>query len=563
MDNMGIFRSYDSDTSNYDKYFKELKFLGVNTIRTWATNEHSKKLLDYAYDYDIKVMLGIWMRHGRPGIEDDDSFDYLNDTLGMEQMYENAIQAVRSFKDHPALLTWGIGNEVYLNTETDEEKRAYSIFLEKLCSHIKRIDKKHPITSIEAWTFGIEWWQKYVPSIDIYGLNCYGAGADFLSQEMKKSNVNKPYIVTEFGVTGEWDIKEKLNGIKKEPSDNEKYNTIINGYKNWISNKSNCLGVYVFHYGNGKDFGATWHLSHFNKAIRPQFWAVRETYTGQKPINNVPEIELFKIPQDTARSKTWLPVQLSVNDKEDDKIKVEFYYNQRTGSRKRRNQLLKLEQKGEIKSGLQIQVPEEDGPIKVYVAIYDEYGNVGIESTSIIIFDEDARKRTYLVPKPELPFHVYDDQKILPYVPSGYMGNYQSISLDLENKEDPKHGINAIKISYSDYKGWYGVAFVDPANDWGDILGGYDLTGAKTLSFWAKASYSGVIATIGYGLIEGDKPYPDSSKKSFEFKLTDKWKKYTIKIKKSDMSCIRSGFVLFSSADGFNHDIYLDKIVYQ
>ena len=78
----------------------------------------------------------------------------------------------------------GVGNEVYINTATDEEKMAYSKLLEKICSEIKAIDKNHPVASVEAWTFGIDWWQKYVPSVDIYGINTYGKGADVLPEEL-------------------------------------------------------------------------------------------------------------------------------------------------------------------------------------------------------------------------------------------------------------------------------------------------------------------------------------------------------------------------------------------
>ena len=107
-------------------------------------------------------------------------------------MHENAIQVVNQYKNHPAVLTWGIGNEVYLNMATDPEKEAYSKLLEKICRKIKEIDPNHPITSVEAWTFGIKWWEQYVPSIDIYGINCYGPGANVLPDELKKLGVNKP-----------------------------------------------------------------------------------------------------------------------------------------------------------------------------------------------------------------------------------------------------------------------------------------------------------------------------------------------------------------------------------
>jgi hypothetical protein len=41
------------------------------------------------------------------------------------------------------------------------------------------------------------------------------------------------------------------------------------------------------------------------------------------------------------------------------------------------------------------------------------------------------------------------------------------------------------------------------------------------------------------------------------------WEKYTIKIKKEDLSCIRTGFVLFSGGNGSPYEIYLDDIVFE
>ncbi|MBT8220450.1 MAG: hypothetical protein KJP00_11520 [Bacteroidia bacterium] len=554
---------YAHDVNNYDQYFEDLEFLGVNTIRTWASDENTETLLDAANKYDIKVMVGIWMRHGRPGMEDDDSFDYLKDKAGMEVMYANAINTVEQYKDHPALLTWGIGNEVYLNTATDEEKKAYSELLESICKQIKSIDPNHPITSIEAWTFGLDWWQKYVPSIDIYGLNSYGPGAGYLSGELEKKGIDKPYIITEFGVMGEWDIQEENNGIKKEPTDRQKYDAIATGFHEWISNKPSSLGGFVFHYGNGDDFVASWLFTHFKGLYRPQYWAIREAFTGNKPINNVPAINRFELPNTKTKSNTWVPISLDVSDVENEVLEFKFFYNQRTGSRKRRNQILPLTHRGNILDGFEIQLPKEDGPIKVYAAAKDTYSNVGIASTSMVVSDAKAKARKYLVPKASLPFYVYADNINLPYIPSGYMGNYEAIEVDLNNTEEVYFGKTAIKISYKARDNWYGVGFVDPANDWGDILGGYDLSGANTFSFWAKSNDSNVIAKIGFGLIGSDKPFPDTAKESIEIKLTKKWKKYIIKTKKLDLSCIRSGLVITSIAYGFPHDIYIDEVVFQ
>ncbi|WP_156168966.1 glycoside hydrolase family 2 TIM barrel-domain containing protein [Kordia jejudonensis] len=559
----GVTFGYDDDIPNYDRYFKDLKAIGVNTIRTWATGSNMPQLLEAAQKYDIKIMVGIWMRHGRPGMEDDDRFDYLSDTEGMEVMYKNAINVVNTYKNHPAVLTWGIGNEVYLNMATDAEKEVYSKLLERICSNIKKIDKNHPITSIEAWTFGLDWWQKHVPSLDIYGLNCYGAGANFLADELNKRNINKPYVITEFNVTGEWDIEQQQNGVKVEPSDEEKYTTIANGYPDWIKSKPNCLGVYVFHYADGNDYGSPWLFTHHRGFYRPTYWAIRKAYTGQEPINEVPKIHTFQISDNVLQSDTWISVTLNVSDAEKENLDIQFYYNQRLGSRKRKNQVTQLKHRGSLADGFEIQIPKEHGAVKVYVNVQDTFNNVGIASTGITTYDEQAKNRKYLVPTMNAPFYVYKDGEDLPYLPTGYMGNYKAMTVDTQHSQNVKAGTHAIKIKYKERSGWYGVAFVDPKNDWGNTLGGYAIENAKTFSFWAKADRNGIKAKIGFGLIDTDKPFPDTAIQSEELKLTDEWKKYTFKLKRADLSCIRSGLVLFSQSYGFPQTIYIDEVVFE
>lgn len=558
----GVTFGYDKNIANYDTYFKDLNFLGVNAIRTWATGDNMPQLLEAAQKHNIKVMVGIWMRHGRPGMEDDDSFNYLKDKEGMEVMYNNAINVVQKYKNHPAVLTWGIANEVYLNMATDEEKEAYSKLLERICSKMKSIDPNHPITSVEAWTFGLDWWQKHVPSIDIYGLNSYGAGAEFLQKELEKRNIDKPYIITEFGVTGEWDINAEKYGVKQEPTDQQKYDAIAKGYPNWIANQPSNLGAFVFHYGDGNHYGSPWHHTHHTGAYRPQYWAIREAYTEEKPVNNVPVIENFELPEGEFKSGSWIPVTLKAFDFENEKLKFSFHYNYRNGSRIRRNQINPLVYGGSLESGFEIQLPKEHGAIKVYINVKDSYNNVGIASTAIKVTDEEAKNKKYLVPKVKLPFYVYKDGDEMPYAPSAYMGNYKKMTVNTKDTTDVYSGTAALKISYDYHYNWYGLGMVNPANDWGDILGGYDISGATKFSFWAKASESPITAKIGFGLIGKDKPYPDTAKESIEIKLGTKWKKYTIKLKKQDLSCIRSGFTLFSQSYGAGHDIYIDEVVF-
>jgi hypothetical protein len=545
------------------KYLKDLKFLGVNTIRTWGTNDATGILLDSANAYGIKVMVGIWMRHGRPGMEGDDSFNYLLDTKGMDDMYKYALETVNKYKSHPGVLYWGVGNEVYLNIATDEEKKAYSIFLEKICSDIKKADSEHPIVSVEAWNFGLKWWKEYVPSVDIYGINVYGGGANQLPDELQKLGIDKPYVITEYGVNGEWEAKEDKNGLKIEPGDQQKYDVIAKGYHDWIRSKPGCLGVYVFHYEHGNNFGSVWLLFYFNNNYRPAYWATREAFTGKKPVNNIPSITSFILPDTTLPTGTWVPVKLAVNDIENDSLTISFHYNQRTGSRARRDQINVLEHRGNLKDGFEIKLPDENGLIKVYAFAKDSYHNLGIAQTSFVI--NNGRTIYNFIPgaRTTLPFYVYKDGKNDPYFATAYMGDMKFMKVDTENKDRVHSGMSCLKISYDNTGGWFGLGLVDPPDDWGDKPGGYNVTGATKYSFWAKASSENVTGTFGYGLVDKGKPYYDTDKKSIKINLTTEWKKYEINISKEDLRCIRSGFVLYSGGNGEAFSIWIDDIVFE
>ena len=552
----------DVTKENVGGYLRDLRFLGVNTVRTWGTNDNTKILLDSAEVYGIKVMLGIWMRHGRPGMEGDDSFDYLTDSKGMDDMYKGAIATVEQFKNHPALLYFGVGNEVYLNIATDEEKKAYSLFLEKVCSHIKSIDSNHPIVSVDAWSFGFKWWKEYVPSVDIYGVNSYGPGVAQIPNELQKAGVDKPYVITEFGVSGEWDSKKDRNGSLIEPSDEDKYHDIAVGAKEWILSKPSCLGVYVFHYGNDNSFGSVWLLLRYNDSFRPQYWATREAFTGLKPINNVPKLLGFKIMDTLSATGKWVKVQVDISDAENDKLEISFHYNQRLGSRARKDQINALECRGSAQKGYEIKVPDENGIVKLYVFAKDSYNNIGIAQSSIVIKNKGNSK---FLPgaKTTLPFFVYNDAAKMPYSPTAYMGDFASMKVDAANREEVHSGKEVIKISYDRADGWFGIGFVDPANDWGARPGGYSVKGAKKYVFWAKCNVENVQATIGFGMIGDENPYYDTEKKSIKIPLSLDWTKYEIELEESDLRCIRTGFTLYSAGVGEPFSIWVDDISFK
>ncbi len=99
------------------------------------------------------------------------------------------------------------------------------------------------------------------------------------------------------------------------------------------------------------------------------------------------------------------------------------------------------------------------------------------------------------------------------YVASGWMGDYGDVKFNDGWTEAPFSGKHCVKITYSakakQGAGWAGIYWQNPANNWGARDGGFDLTGAKALTFWARGDKGGeVISEFKMGGITGE--YGDS-----------------------------------------------------
>jgi hypothetical protein len=169
------------------------------------------------------------------------------------------------------------------------------------------------------------------------------------------------------------------------------------------------------------------------------------------------------------------------------------------------------------------------------------------------------------------PFDVYTDKgsPANHFIPSGWMGDGSDINYDDAWVIDPHGGAACIKIVYTNAASsgarWAGIYWQNPANNWGSKKGGFDLTGATKLSFWAKGENGGErIEEFKIGGITGQ--YPDSDVAGIgPVVLTKEWKQYTIDLRGKDLSYISGGFAWSSNLDvnPSGATFYLDDIVYE
>ncbi|HEX7975412.1 MAG TPA: glycosyl hydrolase family 17 protein [Anaerolineales bacterium] len=158
------------------------------------------------------------------------------------------------------------------------------------------------------------------------------------------------------------------------------------------------------------------------------------------------------------------------------------------------------------------------------------------------------------------------------YTPAGWLGNSDQIKFNECWQDNPHSGKTSIRNDYSGLSGWGGVYWLFPATNWGDRPGGYDLTGAKQLTFWARtdtpnASVKFLIGGVGYpngiDCSSRNNPFPDSVCPKIETPLTlsPNWTKYTIALPEGrDLHRLVGGFGWKAESPV---TFYLDDIIYE
>lgn len=171
------------------------------------------------------------------------------------------------------------------------------------------------------------------------------------------------------------------------------------------------------------------------------------------------------------------------------------------------------------------------------------------------------------------PFAVYKDKGFANrFTPSGYMPTGECLYMNDAWTESCAQGKTCIKVIYDidcSKKGrnWAGIYWLNPADNWGDRKGGYNLTGAKKLTFWARGEKGGErIEEFKIGGVGRTMEYPDSDSAFIgPVILTKEWKEYTIDLRGKDLSYISGGFAWVSNSDANPEAcvFYLDEIEYK
>jgi len=298
-------------------HLKQLVACGGNSIRTWDSKD-GNKILDSAQKYGLTVLMGLRVTPERHG------FNY-DDIAAVKKQFEQIKAEVLRLKDYPALLAWGIGNELNLDYKNPKVWKAVN----DIAVMIHELDPNHPATTVLAGINKreVDYIKAAGKDIDFLSVNTYG-GLATLPKEIINAGWDRPYMVTEWGPTGHWECLQTPWKSSIEETSSEKAAVYKTRYEYGVEkDKATCMGSYVFLWGQKQERTPTWY-GLFTEAGEESevINVIQYLWTGSWPANKAPHIYSLQLNKQKATDNIYLKpgvslhVTATVTDPENDKL---------------------------------------------------------------------------------------------------------------------------------------------------------------------------------------------------------------------------------------------------
>lgn len=294
---------------------------GGNSFRTWRTENgrvSGQEVLDRAHQHGLTVAMGLEVARERHG------FDY-NDPAAVGRQLAEVKAEVLKYKDHPALLVWIIGNELNLNSTNPKVWDAVN----QISKMIHAVDPNHPTMTALAGIGPelVREIQQRAPDLDLIGIQMY-ADIINLPRRLRDSGWTGPYIVTEWGATGHWEVPKTAWGAPLENDSTTKAEFYHKRYETVIrTDQTQCLGSYVFLWEQKQERTPTWYGVFLESGEKTAAVDVMHyIWKGAWPANRSPRIESITLDSRTAEQNIKLqpdnnyPAVFKVHDEDNDPL---------------------------------------------------------------------------------------------------------------------------------------------------------------------------------------------------------------------------------------------------
>ncbi|WP_162418339.1 glycoside hydrolase 5 family protein [Cyclobacterium roseum] len=356
---------------------EKLKDYGGNSLRTWNT-ENAGEILDQAHQLGLTVTLGLEV--GREWWGQD--FQYWN-LKQVNEKIEGLRMIVEKYKDHPALLMWGLGNEVHV---FGGNRLLIMLTLNKIAKMIHDTDPNHPVMTTTPMGPGFS---KYglmrilCPYIDLLGVNGFERIPDLYGEIRSPLGWNKPYILSEWGPQGHWESGQSEWGASYEKSSSEKALLMDRNWEIIHRDQELFLGGYAFYWGHKYEVTHTFFSLFSSDGLESESVNILQSkWKGDSIDNWAPRIDSVLISPNDRKDNIYLVAdstyQARVMASDVDGDTVRYWWE------------LRPEGKNYIESGdfnntlqhlltpmdsstIRIRTPAYEGPYRLFVFAYDNH----------------------------------------------------------------------------------------------------------------------------------------------------------------------------------------------
>lgn len=363
-----------------EMHLDELTRRGGNSLRTWS-QDHLEETLAEASKHNLTVCAGIWLE------PECGWFSYGNPEHCARQS-ERVKKIILQFREHPALLLWGLGNEM----EGDGKNIAYWQQLDRLAQMVKQEDPAHPtLTALAGMTADkAKGLNEHAPHLDMVGINTYGALFG-LRKHLDEVGWKRPWIVTEYGPQGFWESGRAAWGAPLEQTSTQKADMLRKVYPVTIAPGGACLGSYVFLWGQKQEATATWFSLFTPQAESTgSVDVLEEMWSGRKPANQAPVLkELKSTAAKTAVSPAQaFEAQVEAIDADQDPLTCRWDIVPEKAARDKEGRELAIPVMASVSTtGLQaaLQAPGKAGEYRLFVYVSDGKGHAATANFPFLV----------------------------------------------------------------------------------------------------------------------------------------------------------------------------------
>ncbi len=279
--------------------FHKIKKYGGNSVRLWRNFAVN---LDSAQQNGLTALITLPLKGERNGMDWDDSVQVAKEKTRI-------LKIVEEHRDHPAVMFWAIGNELdYIPPGIPYNRKLWDV-INDLAGRIHEMDPDHPVMTVVGsgrFEQKVQEIARQCPNLDLLGINSYSNIGEITP--LARKLWPKPYVITEWGPNGHWQMPHTEWNAAIEPNSTEKAEYYKNRYTKIIqADTTHCLGSYVFFWGTVQEITRTW-WSMFDRSGRESqgVQVMRVLWGGSEPANHAPRIDSLIMEGKTALENVYL-----------------------------------------------------------------------------------------------------------------------------------------------------------------------------------------------------------------------------------------------------------------